>query len=352
MKAKILISLLAIAAIAGCTIPGIPGITPPTLGGGKGLEITSFTAEPDTVYSGSSVRVIIETENQGGATANNASSFAYLTGSNMNLGSDNDMYWRGKEFVDCRKAWGSSTGDPDWNPSCDMNDDGSIDLDDLTAWVKLWSDCQHFKNNMKPADVVKGTPGDKAIFRWNLIAPNVTVGQIREDSFIGRVYTDYETAVNGNIWVYKDTEADAAKAAGRTLNKATFSSTSGPVALEVSISPDPVVIYGTDKMFSLTIKISNLATGTIYKPNRPTSCSDMALTTDDLNKVNVDITAPDFSGIAACKGEQELILGKPATIVCDLTTPDVATFKSFPINVKVKYGYYTERTASVTVQGK
>ncbi|MEM7816837.1 MAG: hypothetical protein QXZ20_02900 [Candidatus Aenigmatarchaeota archaeon] len=104
---------------------------------------------------------------------------------------------------------------------------------------------------------------------------------------------------------------------------------------------------------SITIKISNVASGTIYKPNRPTSCSNMALTTDDLNKVSVSIDAPDFSGLSGCTGEQELISGRPTTLVCDATViSDVTTFKSFPISVKVKYGYYTEKTASVTVQGR
>ncbi|MEM7816836.1 MAG: hypothetical protein QXZ20_02895 [Candidatus Aenigmatarchaeota archaeon] len=212
MKTKILIALLGIVAIAGCTIPGVPGITPgvPVTGGGKGLEITSFTAEPNAVYSGSTVRVIMETENQGGATAYNSSSFAYLTGSNMDLDGTNDMYWRGKD-----------------------NEDKN--------------DCKYFMKDMKPADIVKGTQGDTKTFKWNLIAPNITAGQTRTDTFIGRVYTDYETGVNGNIWVYTETEADAAKASGRTLNKASFSSTSGPVAVEVSVSPDPVIIYGTDK---------------------------------------------------------------------------------------------------------
>ncbi|MEM5778297.1 MAG: hypothetical protein QXD43_00475 [Candidatus Aenigmatarchaeota archaeon] len=318
MKTKILIALLGIVAIAGCTIPGVPGITPgaPITGGGKGLEITSFTAEPNAVYSGSTVRVIMETENQGGATAYNSSSFAYLTGSNMDLDGTNDMYWRGKDSEDK-------------------------------------NDCKYFMKDMKPADVVKGIQGDTKTFKWNLIAPNVTAGQTRTDTFIGRVYTDYETGVNGNIWVYTETEADAAKASGRTLNKASFTSTSGPVAVEVSVSPDPVIIYGTDNSLSITIKISNVASGTIYKPNRPTSCSNMALTTDDLNKVSVSIDAPDFSGLSGCTGEQELISGRPTTLVCDATiTSNVTTFKSFPISVKVKYGYFTEKTASVTVQGR
>lgn len=323
MKTKILISisLLAVAMVAGCSIPGIPGvpgITPTTIGGGKGLEITSFTAEPNTLYSNNTVRIIMEVENQGGATSYNASSFAYLTGSNINLTSTDSIYWRGKD-------------------------------------TESTSECQNFSKDMKPADLVKGMPGDTKTIKWNLYAPNVSRGQTRTDTFIGRVYTDYETGANGNIWTYKDAEADAAKASGRSLNKASFTTTSGPVAVEVSVSPDPVIIYGGDKAFTLTIKITNTAEGTIYKPNRPTNCSSKGLITDELNRVNITIRAPDITWQTSCGGDQELITsgaGRSTTIVCDGTVPDVTTFQSFPIEIHVKYGYYTEKRATVTVQGK
>ena len=321
MKTKILISLLALVAVAGCTVPGIPGITTiTTIAGVKGLEITSFTAEPNTVYTGNTVRVLMETQNQGGSTAYNASSFAYLTGSNMNLsGSSGGMYWTGKDLADK-------------------------------------TECQYFLKDMKPADVVRGTEGDTKLFKWNLVAPNVTAGQTRNDIFIGRVYTDYETGVNGNVWIYTEAEADAAKASGRALNKGTFSSTSGPIGVEVSVSPDPVIIYGTDKSLTLNIKISNLAAGTIYKSGVVKNCN-VTLTTDDLNRVKVTVTAPDLNltgtDCATADKEQELVAGRPTTVFCDVTIKgDVTTFKSVPINVKVKYGYFTERTASVTVQGK
>jgi len=316
MKTKILISVLAIVAIAGCTVPGVPGLTTgPTVGAPKGLEITSFIAEPTPVYSRSTVRVVMETENQGGATSYNGTSFAYLTGSNINLTTKNGNYWYGR--------------DPE---------------DEVQ--------CKYFNTTMKPADEVRGTPGDIKTFKWDLIAPNVTEGQTRSDSFIGRIYTDYETSVNGNIWVYSETEADASKANNKPLNKATFTSTSGPVAVEVSANPDPVIVYGSDKAFSLIIKISNNAQGTIYQPNVLSDC-DISLTSEQLNQVNVTIDAPDFSGQGSCEGAQELISGRPTSLFCELTVNgNVATFQSYPISVRVKYGYYTQQTASVLVQGR
>ena len=322
MKAKILITLLAVAAIAGCTIPGIPGITPgPITGGGQGLEINSFTAEPNTVYNGTTVRVLMEVENKGGTTVPNThSSFAYLTGSNIKVDSGDDRYWH--------------------RLSTDTNT----------------TECFYFDKEMKSADVVKEIPGDKKTFKWSLRAPNIDKGQTRPYSFMGRVYTDYQTSVNGNIWVYTEAESDAARASGRALNKATFTSTSGPVAVEVTVSPDPVVIYGSDKTFSLQAKISNLQTGTIYTPGTLIGCPPTTISANDLNKVTFEIDAPDFIS-TDCSGttQQELVSGKPTTVFCELTVKDASTpttFSSLPVAIKVKYGYYTEKTATVTVQGK
>jgi len=320
MKFKILISLLAVIAVAGCTIPGIPGITPGTLiGGGQGLEIISFTVEPDTVYNGSTVKVSMDVQNLGGTTAFNDTSFAYLANIDV-TSSDNNVWHR-------------------------------IDSDTTTT------ECIRFGRDMKPADAVKGTSGDEKTIKWALRAPDVTSGQSVSSSFMGRVYTDYETAVNGNIWIYSETEYDAAKSSNRALNKATFTPTSGPVAVVVSVSPDPFIVYGSDNQLTLNIKISNNGAGSIYKPGKSSVCPP-TVSSDDLNEVSVTIRAPNFGISSDCQtGEtntttQSLMSGKPTTVTCTLSAPTVTTLQSYPINVKVDYGYYTEKTATVTVQGK
>ncbi len=141
---KILISLLAIVLVAGCTMPEMPDLTGgQTIGtSGKGLEITTFTADPTPVYSNARVRVTMEVENQGGTTVNSSKDLVYLTGSNVNLGSGDDKYWRSS------------------------ND----------------SEYKTFTRQMKAADVVKGTSADTARFTWSLIAPVIPAGQTRTDS--------------------------------------------------------------------------------------------------------------------------------------------------------------------------
>lgn len=307
MNSKILISILAIALVSGCIseIPGLPAGG--ALGGGAGLEITSFTAEPTTVFSGSSVRLIMETTNQGGTTVPNSDSLVYLTGSNVDV-------------------WG------------------------------LAGNYFHFEKDMKAEDVVRGIPADTKRFSWTLTAPSITAGQTRSDTFIGRIYHEYKTSANGNVWVYSETEAEAARTGGRSLYTPSFTYTKGPVGLTVSITPTPVILYGTENSFSMNIKINNLATGTIYHPNAVTYASgseDVALAAAELNNVTVTVSGTGLTVGNDCIGDKELVAGRETTLVCDVTVDTVpATFKSYAVDITVSYGYYTERTASVTIQGK
>jgi hypothetical protein len=322
---KILISLIAIVLVAGCTIPGFDLGGTTTIGtSGKGLEITIFTAEPTPVYSNARVRITMEIENQGGTTVNRTKALSYLTGSNVNLGSIDDSYWR-------------SSTDSQYKP---------------------------FTRDMRAPDVVKGTSADTTRFTWSLTAPVIPAGQTRTDTFYGRTYCDYTTAVNGNIWVYTEGEADAAKTSGRSLNAASFTSTAGPVGLSVKVSPDPVIYYSDTtggETFSLYITVSNLASGTIYETTSRTGKnynSGFTIADTEYNQVwvNVDYDSSVLTlspaSAADCTGKQELPAGKSTTLVCDFTVSKPATFQSYPITINADYGYFTERSATVTVQGK
>lgn len=318
---KILISLLAIVLVAGCTVPDLSNL----LGGtqnlgisGRGLEITTFTAEPSPVYNGTTVRITMEIENQGGTTVASDKGLVYLTGSNVELDSDDDMYWRGKS--------GST------NPYKSLN------------------------RTMKAADVVKGTPADTARFVWTVTSPTVPAGQTRTDTFYGRTYCAYSTGLNGNVWVYRQAEVDAARASGRSLNKASFTSTAGPVSLTVRVAPDPVVWYSSGETFDLYLTVSNQASGTIYAYNKTYSTSSFTISDTEYNKVHIDLVYDDDSlnlqSTDTCEGDQELPAGKTTTLVCTFTVTEPTTFKSYPFTITANYGYFTERIATVVVQGK
>jgi hypothetical protein len=318
MNKSILLTTIAVLLVAGCTGTGgiqwpIQQITP-TAVGGTGLVISDFSADPTNVYSNSNARVMMTVTDKGGAAVLNDKSVVFLTGSALSLSDTTGTYWH--------------------------NSAESI--------------YKHL-GNLNPEDTVRGTPASEKTITWSLTAPNITKGTTRPDIFIGRVYYDYQTTVTGTVWVYSQSESDAARTAGRSLNKGVFSSTSGPVALTARISPDPVVLATGENSFTMTIKVSNVGGGALYQVGSVTYTSpeDITLTTDELNKVDIAITAPGMTGFSGCTGTQELVGGKDITLSCDVTiSSPPTTFQGYPITLTASYGYNTERTATVTVSGR
>jgi hypothetical protein len=313
MKSAIILAIVAAVLVSGCTnMPDLGDLGGTgALGSGSGLEIVSFTAEPATIFSGASTRLLLEAQNMGGTSVPDGNSMVFLTGSNFD-------------------AWASTT---------------------------TGSKYAHL-GEMKAEDVVRGIPANTKRLTWTMSAPSITAGQTRTDTFIARIYDEYKTSANGNVWVYNETEADAAKAAGRPLYTSSFTYTKGPVGLSISVSPEPIVLYAGENSFTMSIKISNLASGTIYKTGGVTytaNSENTAISTDELNNVSLSITSTGLGSDSDCTGYKDLIAGKDTTVFCTFTLNSgttVDTFKSFPINMTVSYGYYTERTASVVVQGK
>ena len=320
MKAKILMLVLTTVLVAGCVGIDIPGAGGLAVGAGNGLEIISFTAEPTTVYSGRTVRVVAEVENRGGTIVPDNSAIIYLTGSNIDLADTDGTYWYGRDIED-------------------------------RAQIKLIP-------SMEPENVVRGTPADIERFDWSLTAPNLTPGQTRQDTFIVRVYNEYSSGVNGNIWVYTESEAEATKAAGRSLETSAFTPVQGPVGVSVRVNPNPVILYDGENEITFNIDITNNAQGTIYYNTGMvySAAASLALSADDhLNRVNVIVEAPEFGDDMDCEGVQEIFGGRSLTLVCEATINSgkiPTTFKSYLVNVIVEYGYYTQREATVTVQGK
>jgi hypothetical protein len=324
MNKSILLATIAVLLVAGCTSQGgniqFPwqSITP-VIAGGAGLVMTDFSPDQPTVYGGSTDRIMMTVKNAGGYAVPDSDSLIYLTGSAISFtGGDIHTYWTNTTTAD--------------------------------------SPIKHFGTTMKPADVVKGTDPDEKTITWNLKAPNITTQTITT-TFIGRAYYDYETDVNGNIWVYSSDEADAARAAKRPIYQPTFIPTSGPVALTVTTSPTSVILSSGD-MFTLNIRVSSVAGGTLYRNNiinyaTADTGDDLKLTEDQLNKVYISVSAPGLTvtNPADCTGEQELIGGKDIKLACTMSVDSLpATLQSYPITITALYGYYVDKQTTVTVQ--
>jgi len=322
MNFKILFSTLAIVLIAGCVIPGLDtGGT--ILGGVNGIAITSFKAEPTEAYSGNTVRVTLEAQNLGGTTVDNRSVLVHLIASNANLNSNEAGSWHGKSAGNDKK------------------------------------EVRHFSRNLTPADSIKGTPANIEKITWNLVAPTITPGQKRVDSFTARLYSEYSSGVNGNIWVYNQSEAEATKTAGKALKTSSFTPVVGPVSINIKLSPDPVVLYPGENIFTFSIDVTNSGTGVVYKTgaiNLAIDSPSFSLDTDSqLHWISVSVNTNNQLTIADCTGDQQISGGRSMTLVCTATIPSsysVSTFRSFPVNVMAKYGYYIDGETSVTVQGR
>lgn len=319
MRKSIILSVLAVVVAAGCVGGQLPFITTTTtFVGGNGLTITEFSIDPSDIYGGSNARLVMEVENKGGVPVADDEMLVLLKGSALDLTGDDTMYWTESES-------------------------GESIVKRLDSGDEL-----------KPEDPVRETPADTERFTWRLAAPDITAGEQRDDIFIGRLYYDYSTKVSGTIWVYSQSEADAARAAGRPLNQPTFTSTAGPVALIVKSSPQVVIVENDGDDFVLTIKVSSVGGGTLYRHSTvdyDSITEDVAIGEDDLNWVEIGVVS-DLDA-TECDVEEELVGGKDITISCDVTVASApSTFRGFPITVTADYGYYTERTASVSVSGR
>jgi hypothetical protein len=322
MKKGVLLAILSVVLVAGCVQGQLPSWIQQTttVVGGAGLVITEFAADPTEIYTDASGRIMVTISNKGGAVVDSGDAVFYLTGSGIKDDLANTLYWSGRGTTSSVFAGLTKT--------------------------------------LNPEDPVRGTPAGEQTITYSLTSPTgIAKGTTRNDIFIGRLYYDYSTTVSGNVWVYSEAESDAARASDRSLNSATLSSTAGPVALYVKAIPDPVVLASGEDTFTLQIKISNVGGGTLYEAGAidySDSAPDLSLDAEtELNTVEIDIEGSGLTGFADCEGVQELVAGKDITLSCDVTvTSPPTTMQSYQLSVTATYGYFTERTATVSVSGR
>ena len=310
-----LIAVMAVFLAAGCV--GQPNPNPTT---GSGLEITSFTSDIAEQYSGRTVRLLADFENDGESTVDMLKSLVWLDGPIVAAGTGSSLQWQ-------------------------------LESGKTQAFA--------FIKNLVPRDPVRDTLPGTASTSWKLTAPQLDAGQRKTDTFRLRAYYDYETKSVGEMVAYTEAESSAIKERGDQLETSAFSNTVGPVAISTRVLPDPVTLYSTDadsfELATLEITISNVGGGTIYGNNIITSSTPSpSLKFENLNKVTLTITTALEQSGTGCGGEQELISGKPTTITCDykVKASDVSTSKHFPVKVVADYGYYTEKDVEVTALGK
>jgi hypothetical protein len=266
-----------------------------------GLEITDFSPNKTDNY-GEAETITMNIKNEGDYGIHQFKALAYLTGSAVSYSVSNDVYWYSTESLG------------------------------------------------KTIEKYIGKDGE-GVVSWNLEPPVLSSGQTRNDVFIGRTYYDYQTTANGNIWVYTRAEADAASQAGRSLNAIEWNTSRGPISIEVSRS-DPFILDENTVSFFLPIKINNMNSGIVYRVGGVDYVGkDVTLTSDELNKIEIEANSPGLT-FSDCTGEKNLYPGVGLTLTCRVVVVDAPmAFQAYPFTITAKYGYYTERTATVTAHG-
>lgn len=306
------ILVMSVVAISGCTNQTNNVV-------GNGLEITSFGSDQTTVVGSRTVRISMDVENLGDLIVDQAASMAYLTGSNVVTGSSDET------------AWSSATE----------------------------NDVKGLGKSLKPADVAREIPADKKTITWSLTSPTLPRGQTRTDTFIGRVYYDYQTILRGTVWAYPEAEADAARSKGEGLSSSSFTTTKGPLSISASVAPDPVLASDSDLTFTVYFTLSNVGKGTAFEKGSVSyDGTDLGIDYNQLNVIEFgkdDIVVTGAS-ITSCDNDAdqtvELVNGQ-ATLACEMSLDSMPpTMKGYALTATVSYGYYQEQTTSIEVSGK
>lgn len=289
-KYALILTLAALVLVSGCVN------TATTTTSGTGMEITGFSPSADTTVSDRTTSISMVVENQGESIVENGRWFALLIAPS------------------------------DW------------DISKADA-------VQEYKKDLKPADPATGAPAGTYTFRWSPKAPILPKGQTRTDKLIGRLYYQYETITSGPVYVYPYGE--------QTVEKSTFTTSKGPIIITATVAPDPPVIENDGESFGVTLVFENVGDGVAFLPDSifPTNYDIAA---DEFNFISVDAILP--SGMtfedSSCLNNIELV-NKKATAYCDVKVNKKPSAKTaYTMKFTASYGYYTEKTAEVTVSGK
>jgi len=300
------IPLIAVMLIAGCV--GSAGqTTEPQPAEGKGLVITDFSAVPSDLRSAMRTAITLTVENQG-------DQIAYKT--------------RGLGLLLIPNEWNPDINNANWK-------------------------IQGYGKDLSPADSVTGRPADTQMFKWNAVAPSLPRGQSFTYTITGRVYYDYTTTSRGIIPVYPYGEASP--------QTATFTSSNGPLQIEVQLAPNPPIVENDSDTFSMNIIITNVGGGNVYKSGlvgldslANSSTFHYDISESDRNVVNLSWARPIGLHMfdESCLNGVELV-GDKAVALCDVVVEKKPyAVQPYQISIYATYGYYTEKPISVTVSGK
>lgn len=308
MRLAVLVMLLAVVILSGCTIPGTGIVLPfPDMGGvvgGSGVIIKSFVPAFSTVRSGEELDFMLTMQNVGTVKAGNVQV--------MLLGLD---------------TWGM----------------GAKDEATFCTWV----------DGIDAANTKINSPGETVNCEISRKAPDVPIGLTTTFSPKIRVNYAYRTDLVKSITFASIQELKSMKVRGVSPPMSTTSQTNGPIRFDIKSGP-PIKVSDSSAEFPLTITVTNVGGGVVYIDNS----FGQSMFNDNKNvgenKINLVVTGGTNLDVGDCDGKEvELWQGKSNTIICDATF-NPSRERDFGIQERTltltaSYSYQIDKVTSISV---
>ncbi len=227
---------------------------------------------------------------------------------------------------------------------------GSVDATDVRPvitgvdnWRSAGGTCDEW-NRISASVPYLGIEGGSKNCVWTLDAPEVPEGLSTTHNPTVRLYYTYRTNVVKTIFIASRRELKRIEDSGRALPAETKSSTSGPITLDIK-SIGPIRFWESSVIFPLEITVNNVGGGVVC----PTvnDCEDG----QNWNSLKMEIEEEGIT-ISECRlDEVTLWRGKSNTFVCKVTVGGLSDITSVmkTISIEASYGYFVDKTTSVTV---
>lgn len=350
MNKAIFFSLLTLIFLSACVSRDV------RVAANNGLEMSRFYAEPGAVDSGEIFSVYMEVENVGGRTAN------AVVLEMLSNAFENENSGLQRNCVD-------KSGQP---IICPLN----IQLPQAakTEVIKKY----YFEKFSPPAPEL-GRPGDFRAVNWELQAPFLPYGAVKDFRILGRMSYEYSTSSSVSIPVYTKSEFRQRKG----INSMEIRSTNGPVKIEVSgpkqivvdtaaadISKNEVVVYtitmtNTGDGIPVTRGVNGLVKGSIKFSGgiTPLDClkqDNMVVVNNEqppLSRPSQQVYDSSSYLVRLPESDKGLILrdGRSVTFSCTVGL-DRSQWVSRQVGTAtmlfdISYRYFAEKEATVTVRG-
>lgn len=275
----------------------------------EGVSIQSFTSTPAEVTEGQPVTLEAQLKNQGATQANDVVARVY-----------------NPPFGDTKRSW------------------------------EIDSQEEHI-DSLRPADPEVGQPAIMRPMTWSLDAPDLNQGESINYEFITRVLYQYDTRANTEVQAMS---AQRYREEGQPTSSPVVENSGGPIQVDATLSPQsPIVFYEGDNQDSrdvdVCVTVSNVGSGQPFLQSAYNGdVQSYALDSENTGKVYIEL---DTSGNSVSfPDEADGTISMDQKVKCFTMNVDRVSSNevqtTIPLTITAEYGYYTESSTTVTVNGR